>query len=397
MFSNLEKLTIPEGEVVKITAGGVTLWEQTGSLPSAYQRVEWVRAEASYASGNNGSYIKLGFTFDTAARFKIGFYAESTTPTYLFGAAENSGTLRCMISAPYGGGMNGTLYGSNGIQFNGYEIGLVSGFNEWECTLKKGLIRGYNLTTDKTVSYTSQGSYTMTNELYLLGQNYNGTPRFGGARQVSYFEYYDKNDELICSLTPCYRKSDGVIGMYDTVRKLFLTNAGSGSFTKGAEIELLNITNRTYVPMSEPTYVESGDARSIVYSECYAVFKDGRRGAYPSSKISDFTTIPETNGFSFNASSGSGYGLEFPVKIVGGKTYSLNYTLDGGVGGYVYLLKFNKDTTLVSSTPIHDNTNYGAHTLTITPEDGYLYSIAFVYTNPDKTLTVNHILLTEIK
>lgn len=391
MFSNLEKLTIPEGEVVKITAGGVTLWEQTGSLPSAYQRVVWVRAENKV-----GAYINLGFTFDTAARFKIGFYVESTTYAYLFGAAENSGALRCMISAPYSG-LGGSLYGSKGDGFTGVEFKLVNGLNELECTLKKGLIRASNLTTDETISDTSQMPYTMTNELYLLGQNYNGTPRFGSARQVSYFEYYDKNDELICSLTPCYRKSDGVIGMYDTVRRLFLTNAGSGSFTKGAEIELLNITNRTYVPMSEPTYVESGDARSIVYSECYAVFKDGRRGAYPSSKISDFTTIPETNGFSFNASSGSGYGLEFPVKIVGGKTYSLNYTLDGGVGGYVYLLKFNKDTTLVSSTPIHDNTNYGAHTLTITPEDGYLYSIAFVYTNPDKTLTVNHILLTEIK
>jgi hypothetical protein len=393
MFSNLEKLTIPEGEVVKITVGGVTLWERTGSLPSAYQRVEWVRAENGI-----GAYIKLGFTFDTAARFKIGFYAESVGTGYLFGAAENSGKIRCMVTAPHGtSALSSELYGTDQNSYNNIRLVLANGLNEIECTLREGFREYRNLTTGKSTSASNQISLTMTNELYLFAQNYNGSPRFGVERQVSYFEYYDKNDELICSLTPCYRKSDGVIGMYDTVRKLFLTNAGSGSFTKGAEIELLNITNRTYVPMSEPAYVESGDARSMVYSECYAVFNDGRRGAYPSSKISDFTAIPETNGFSFNASSGSGYGLEFPVKILGGKTYSLNYTLDGGVGGYVYLLKFNKDTTLVSSTPIQDNTSYGAHTLTITPEDGYLYSIAFVYKNPDKTLTVNHILLTEIK
>lgn len=230
MFSNLEKLTIPEGEVVKITAGGVTLWERTGSLPSAYQRVVWVRAENKV-----GAYINLGFTFDTAARFKIGFYVESTTYAYLFGAAENSGALRCMISAPYSG-LGGSLYGSKGDGLIGVEFKLVNGLNELECTMENHLIRASNMTDGETYSSTYQVSYTMTNELYLFAQNYNGTVRYGGARQVAYFDYYDKNDELICSLIPCYRKSDGVIGMYDTVRKLFLTNTGSGSFTKGADV-----------------------------------------------------------------------------------------------------------------------------------------------------------------
>lgn len=248
MFSNLEKLTIPEGEVVKITAGGVTLWERTGSLPSAYQRVEWVRAENGI-----GAYIKLGFTFDTAARFKIGFYAESTAQAYLFGAAENSGALRCMITFSE----SGVLYGSKGDGFIGAEIGLVSGFNEWECTLKKGLVRASNLTNGSTGSATSQSSYTMTNELYLLGQNYNGTPRFGSARKVAFFDYYDKNDELICSLTPCYRKSDGVIGMYDTVRRLFLTNAGSGSFTKGADVT--GYTNQIPISTDSSGNIYDGD------------------------------------------------------------------------------------------------------------------------------------------
>lgn len=41
----------------------------------------------------------------------------------------------------------------------------------------------------------------------------------------------------LLELIPCYRKSDGVIGMYDTVGKRFLTNAGTGSFTKGADVK----------------------------------------------------------------------------------------------------------------------------------------------------------------
>ena len=232
MFSNVKSLAIPEGEVAKITVGGVTLWERTGAIPSAYQRVEWVRANKDV-----GAYIKLGFTFDTAARFKIGFYAESLGTGYLFGAAENSSKIRCMVTAPYGTSvLSSVLYGTNQNSYNNIELVLANGLNEIECTLREGFREYRNLTTGKSTTASNQISCTMTNELYLFGHNYNGSPRFGVERQVSYFEYYDKNDELICSLTPCYRKSDGVIGMYDTVRNQFLTNAGTGSFTKGPNL-----------------------------------------------------------------------------------------------------------------------------------------------------------------
>lgn len=38
------------------------------------------------------------------------------------------------------------------------------------------------------------------------------------------------------NLVPCYRKSDGEIGMYDTVSKTFYTNAGTDTFLKGADV-----------------------------------------------------------------------------------------------------------------------------------------------------------------
>ena len=41
---------------------------------------------------------------------------------------------------------------------------------------------------------------------------------------------------LIADFVPCYRKSDGEIGMYDTVSKTFYTNAGTGTFLKGADV-----------------------------------------------------------------------------------------------------------------------------------------------------------------
>ena len=50
---------------------------------------------------------------------------------------------------------------------------------------------------------------------------------------------YD-NNILIRNLVPCYRKSDNVIGMLDMVNNVFYTNAGSGTFTKGNNVNNIN-------------------------------------------------------------------------------------------------------------------------------------------------------------
>lgn len=46
-----------------------------------------------------------------------------------------------------------------------------------------------------------------------------------------------KNTELYCDLVPCYRKADGVIGLFDTKHFGFLTNAGTGTFLKGGDVQ----------------------------------------------------------------------------------------------------------------------------------------------------------------
>ena len=48
-----------------------------------------------------------------------------------------------------------------------------------------------------------------------------------------YSFYIKNNDELVCDLVPCRRNSDNVLGMYDMVRNIFLTNVGTGEFIAG--------------------------------------------------------------------------------------------------------------------------------------------------------------------
>ena len=35
---------------------------------------------------------------------------------------------------------------------------------------------------------------------------------------------------------PCYRNSDGEIGLYDSINDIFYTNQGTGTFTKGPDV-----------------------------------------------------------------------------------------------------------------------------------------------------------------
>lgn len=233
-FSSVKAITIPEGNVTKIAVGNTVLWEKvTSRIPSEYQEVEWIKNSVP-SSTSSGACLDLGFAFDKGAVIHLNFIAHGINGQP-FGAAENSGKLRCMISQTASGGY--TIYGSNGSGYLGSGISGLGSEVHFLYTIKKGSLKIEDLISGiKSNEVTTQAEYTMTRNLYLFAQNYNTAPRFLGQCSVKSFQYYDNDNNLICDLIPCYRKADGVIGMYDIVRKIFLTNAGTGSFTKGADV-----------------------------------------------------------------------------------------------------------------------------------------------------------------
>ena len=210
----------------------IILKETNERLPQEYQQVEWIHAEQDV-----GAYLNLGFSFDTAAKIKMGMYKINTVESYIFGVAEQNGTYRCMITAPYES-TKAYTYGSTGSAFAATCVDLRNGYNDLECVIQPNSVSITNMTTGALSSYTGDDliSYKTTKDLLLFAQNYNGNIRHKGHRKITYFKYYDKNNSLICDLIPCYRKKDGVIGMYDAVNKRFLTNIGTGAFLKGVDI-----------------------------------------------------------------------------------------------------------------------------------------------------------------
>ena len=80
------------------------------------------------------------------------------------------------------------------------------------------------------------------------------------------------------------------------------------------------------------------------------------------------------------------------MQLEAGKTYNLSWTSDNA-NVRAYLMKYNADTTYNSNLLLA--MGEGAKSATITPEDGYIYSICFPVLVNDTLCTVSGISLTE--
>ncbi len=90
---------------------------------------------------------------------------------------------------------------------------------------------------DGVVDTTFSSTYTFTQmvPMYLGKTNNRGSSGNGGYANICLFKIYE-DDVLVLDFIPCYRKSDNEIGMYDLVTQTFYTNAGTGTFMKGNDV-----------------------------------------------------------------------------------------------------------------------------------------------------------------
>lgn len=92
-------------------------------------------------------------------------------------------------------------------------------------------------TETKTVS--GVGTFvTQNNTFAIFGRhNSNGTFEYNRSYVSIYgLKFYDTDNKLIHDFVPCYRKADNVAGLWDSIGKVFYTNAGSGTFVVGGNV-----------------------------------------------------------------------------------------------------------------------------------------------------------------
>jgi hypothetical protein len=201
------------------------------SLPPEYQRVE-------YIEGTGTQWIDTGLILKESTVFDVRFYEVNipenpvpTNRTHIMGLHDSP--IRYRIRRIESDNFY-FLYG-NSTSFY-WSLGLGGMKNkllDFHYSINKFTL---SVVGGNTYEKIPESSYTFaqSNKTISLFWNENiGDQYFEGR---FYFFTAKENDTPVRNMIPCYRHSDGVAGMYDTVNDVFYTNQGTGSFVVGNNV-----------------------------------------------------------------------------------------------------------------------------------------------------------------
>ena len=210
-------------------------------LPNEYQEVDYLKSTGSqyiktnyYASSDTKINIKYEFNKYNIAIF--GSNSDVENSYSLIDASKNNNKLYLY----YGDKITYSQSSSN-IVLNKAHI----------ATIEKGTANISDFGTITTNN--SDIEFVQKYPFYLFAYNNGGTVNTSYIGGVIYYMYIYEKNIIVKKFIPCYRKSDDVIGLYDTVNGRFYTNSGTGTFVKGNNVSInesenfVNITSESIV------------------------------------------------------------------------------------------------------------------------------------------------------
>lgn len=194
---------------------------ESGELPSGYTRVEYLESTGT-------QYIDTGVNLSNNSNVEINAKLAATQRSksyYLFGSRIVNKTYMIAVagaSEKYFADFVSNSYRINSSisafddEFHSHKINNLSYYID-------GILQGY----------TSSLNFTNISSAYIFDVRDRGTPATLGIQswKIKYCKIWNRN-KLIRNFIPCTNSSN-VAGMYDTVNKVFYTNAGSGTFNVG--------------------------------------------------------------------------------------------------------------------------------------------------------------------
>ena len=207
--------------------------ESSSILPAELQGCEYLQTD-----GN--SYIKLNYYANNITNFYIKTSNDgNTSGTVIFGASPNAANnLRLLRS------INGNYLATFFANTNTNYESIVGYGNLLEFYFDK--INQYCDFNSERINITNTYSTVGNGQIYLFGGNVNGV-FYNNLTKARIYRVEVSGK----SIYPCYVKfgetfidnkgntcSAGTAGMYDVVNNVFYTNDGTGTFSKGADINI---------------------------------------------------------------------------------------------------------------------------------------------------------------
>ena len=204
------------------------LINKQNKLPSEYRVIDWLQ-------GTGTQYIDLGYkpTLNTHGEISYSLSATYSGDQIMCGTrnttADNGFVIELYSSYSWYGRVGLSKYGPT---LNAYGAVLDRVYTiAWDSS---NMTISWN--ADNTVvSQTAQPSNTNNGvpdaNILLFCLNRNGSPYYYTTTTRIHRTKLFENGALAADLVPCVRLTDYKPGMYDLVRKIFLTNAGTGEFS----------------------------------------------------------------------------------------------------------------------------------------------------------------------
>lgn len=217
---------IVDGEPVKeITS---KKWVDRTVLPSAYQEVDYIESTGT-------QYINTGYSNTNGWSMIANVMRSSNASALVKLCGINGSGSECLVFWTESTKLVNIYNGGVSKQTNS-PIGLNDAMHKVECKLTT--TQTY-FAIDDTVVINESGTYTSRlsgNVPIMCGIRNGSTIEDGFSGRWGVIHFFNNDGTEVHTFVPCYRKSDNVVGMYDTVSNTFYTNSGTGTFLKGADV-----------------------------------------------------------------------------------------------------------------------------------------------------------------
>ena len=194
-------------------------------LPSEYQPIEYIQSTGT-------QYINSKHRTGPNTGIKTTFQFTSTTRQQrLYGNDHDSSSFLLSYSMYLNGSDKWAYAFKNGAgNWASTDIATNTNKHTWTFNVTLG---SYTMdSTTKSIASTTRTN-TANCDMAILADSRgtDGVSLYASAKLYSFLIY--ESGSVVKDFVPCYRKSDGVAGLYELKTKEFYTNAGTGEFTKG--------------------------------------------------------------------------------------------------------------------------------------------------------------------
>lgn len=207
----------------------IYMWEGTPIIPSDYQEVEWIWSSWTQRIDTWVRPNNVNYWFECKTQFTALSWDWNVMNLWWTSVDDNR-----YWWWGYGARIQ-VWHPMNWSSAFSYVTGSIDTSTIYTSSYNYNWNKSFILNDVTKTSSLMTGSYTYNTNWNIFCQAYSWAYARFGSFNLYYMKIYSWTT-LIRDFVPCYRKSDNVIWLYDTVNSVFYTNNWSWTFTKWGNV-----------------------------------------------------------------------------------------------------------------------------------------------------------------